>query len=269
MCGQISTDTLVTWGKSLKNLKSLELNGPFLVRKAGWISFFKDRGKKLEGLSITQSPRIDLETIEALVKSCPNLKNLKLTEIGQLDSEFLEPLAKLTKLESLAIISPGSTPLSDEAVVTLLKAVGSHLTTLDLSENKELGDEILVAMAECCPKLQHLSLRNVHLSEAGVKKYFETLSSAEHPGFVTLDLEKGHDLAGSSLGALTKHSSRTLERLSIMGWKHVDADTVSGLSACSQLRFLDLGWCRNVTDFTLKDIIDGCNHINEIRVWGK
>ena len=268
MCGQLTTDTLISWGKSLKHLKSIELNGPFLARKEGWISFLKARGKKLEEFRITQSPRIDLEVIETMVASCPNLKSLALAEIGQMDSEFLESIAKLTRLESLSISSPG-TPISDEAVITLLEAIGENLTALDLSENSELGDEILPAIAKFCPKLQHLGLRNVKLSDVAIKSYFETLSASKRPGFLSLDLEKGHDLSGASLRALIAHSGHTIENLSLVGWRNVDADAVSGLGACSQLRRLDLGWCRQVTDFTLKDIIDGCNNIREIKVWGE
>lgn len=263
------TDTLTAWGKSLKHLKSLELDGPFLARKEGWISFLKARGKQLEHLGVTQSPRIDLDVMETLAKSCPNLKSLRLAEIGKLDSELLAPIAKLKKLQSLAVVSPGGTPIADDAVVSLLAAVGANLTSLDLSDNKELTDDVLKAIAKYCPKLTKLSLRNVDLSDSALKQYFDTLSSSKQPGFTYLDLEKGHDLAGSCLRALTAHSGKTIENLSLVGWRHVEADAVSGLSTCPRLQNLDLGWCRNVTDFTLKDILDGCNSIRTIRVWGE
>jgi DNA repair protein RAD7 len=68
---------------------------------------------------------------------------------------------------------------------------------------------------------------------------------------------------------LVDHSGETLEKLSILGWKDVSADTVSELARCTALKELDLGWCRNVTDFTIKDVLDGCDQIRLLRVWGE
>ncbi len=262
------TDTLVHWAKQLRKLKHLELFGPFLVRKEGWMEFFKARGKALEGLSVTQSPRIDLETMEVLVKHCPNLRVLKLSEIGQLDSNFLVPLGKLKKLESLAITSPGATAISDEAVDELLAAVGKNLTSLDLSNNTELSDELLVSIAASCPKLTHLALTHVDLSDAAVGRFFRDLKAKRRPGLVHIDLEKGHDLAHEALTALIAHSGRTVRWLNLMGWRNVPADDVAGLVACPNLTYLDLGWCRHVTDFTLKDLLEGCPALTHVRVWG-
>lgn len=266
-CGQMMTDTLVHWAKQLRHLKHLELFGPFLVRKEGWLTFFKARGKHLESLSITQSPRIDLETMEVLVKECPNLRVLKLGEIGKLDSDFLVPIASLTKLESLAITSPG-TPLSDDAMSNLFSSIGAHLTSLDLSYNSELGDDLLASIAEHCPKLKSLSLAHVDLSDAAVAAFFRSLKSKRRPGLVHVDFEKGHDLAHASLSALIAHSGKTVRWLSLMGWRNVPADDVAKLASCPALAYLDLGWCRHVTDFTVKDLLDGCVALTYLRVWG-
>lgn len=265
--GQMSTDTLNAWGKLLTRLRSLELLGPFLVRREGWLSFFKAVGTRLEELLITQSPRIDLEIVELLCSECPNLKRLRLAEIGQLSSEFFEPLAELTNLEHLEITSPG-TPLNDDAVVDFLAKAGANLKTLDLSDNPELSDGILPAIAEHCPNLTALRLRETDLSDSALAEFFSTLRTAGRPGFVELDFEKGHDLEGDGLRALLAHSGRTIEKLSLMGWRHVDADSVAEIAACKQLRELDIGWCREVTDFTVKDILGGCPALREIRLWG-
>lgn len=266
-CGQMMTDTLIHWSKQLRHLKHLELFGPFLVRKEGWLTFFKARGKQLESLNITQSPRIDMETMEVLVKQCPNLRVLKLGEIGQLDSEFLVPMASLKKLEELAITSPGMA-ISDDAVIDLLSAVGSKLTSLDLSYNPELGDDILLAIAEHCPKLTHLTLAHVDLSDDAVGRFFKALKTKRRPGLVHINFEKGHDLARNALRALTAHSGQTVRWLSLMGWRNVPAEDVEKLAACPELAYLDLGWCRHITDFTVKEILEGCGALTYLRVWG-
>jgi DNA repair protein RAD7 len=269
LCGQLSTDAVAGWGTSLKHLKRLELFGPFLVRKEGWIKFFKAAGKRLQGLLVTQSPRIDLETVEALVKECPNLRELRLAEVGQLDADFAGPLSKLKKLTLLDLSSP-STSLADDAVISILSKVGKNLTSLNLSDNSELTDAILPEIAKHCTSLRKLYLRNlVELTDEGLGGFFASLKALGRPGLDTVDLEKGHDLGDASLAALVDHSGETLEKLSILGWKDVSADTVSELARCTALKELDLGWCRNVTDFTIKDVLDGCDQIRLLRVWGE
>ncbi|GMK55267.1 hypothetical protein CspeluHIS016_0203230 [Cutaneotrichosporon spelunceum] len=267
-CGQMMTDTLVHWAKQMRKLKHLELFGPFLVRKEGWIEFFKARGKELQSLSVTQSPRIDLETMKVLANECPDLRVLKLDEIGQLNSDFLIPIASLKKLESLAIISPGGTPISDAAVDELLASIGENLTSLDLRNNPELSDETLISIAKHCPNLRHLSLAHIPLSDAAVGRFFRDLKAKGWPGLVHIDLEKGHDLAHEALTALVAHSGSTVRWLSLLGWRNVPADDVAALADSHNLEYLDIGWCRHVTDFTLKDLLDGCPSLKNVRVWG-
>lgn len=268
-CGQMATDTLVAWGRQLTRLSSLELFGPFLVRREGWIEFFKARGEHLEELIVTQSPRIDLGTVDEMVKACPNLRVLKLSEIGKLEDDFLGPLADLGKLEVLAITAPGGPPLSDDAVGDLLAAIGSTLVDLDLSYNSELTDRVLGSIAQSCPNLTRLSLAHVDLTDAGVAAFFNRLKKENAPGLTHLNLEKGHDLGSAALDAIVNHSGETLHTLSLMGWRNVSAESVAALSACKNLVDLDLGWCRQVTDFTLKAILEGCDAIERIHVWGE
>jgi DNA repair protein RAD7 len=52
LCGRIETDTMIKWGTAFKKLKSIELDGPFLVRVEGWKKFFKGIGSRLESFMI-------------------------------------------------------------------------------------------------------------------------------------------------------------------------------------------------------------------------
>jgi DNA repair protein RAD7 len=265
LCGQLTTEAITYWGENLK-LKRLELYAPFLVRKPGWLSLFKSLGEKLEVFLVTQSPRIDVETIESLVEYCPNLTELRLAEIGQLNGDCLSHLAKLKHLVYLDLSSP-ATSLSDDSVVDLLTAIGPNLTSLNLDNNLELTDEILPAISRCS-NLRHLSLRNLpELTDQGVSRFFDDMQA--HPGFVSLDFEKGHDLGSKAVKALVKHSAHSLETLNMPGWKEADEEALSSLAKCTHLKSLDLGWCRQVTDYTLKDILDACTEIATIRVWGE
>lgn len=269
LCGQLMADTLKHWGKTLKQLRRVELFAPFLVRKDGWESFITACGERLEGFLVTQSPRIDLETIGCLVESCPNLTELRLSEIGLLDGTCLEAISKLKKLKLLDLSAPPHS-LQDDDVISLVTAIGSTLENINLSANAELTDATLLAIARNCPKLQELHMRHqVEFTNEGVAQFFNELLSRGHPGLTVIDLEKGHDLQDEALAALLAQSGKSVQRLSILGWRDTTADALGGVAQCSALRSLDLGWCRKLTDFALKDIIDGCQAVQTVRVWGK
>lgn len=265
-CGQMSTDTMKDWAESMPNLRSLELYAPFLVRQEGWDAFFRARGGQLEEFLLTQSPRLDEDNLATLVASAPGLRALRLSEIGKLNSEWLPVIAQLQNLEELDLSSPGS-PLNDDAVAELLASIGGKLTHLNLGHNSELGDGVLDAIAAHCPRLTHLALNHTVLSDEGLSAFFTAMKEQGRPGLIELDLEKGHDLA--SLDALVAHSGQTLRRLSLCGWRNAEREQLSRLAECARLETLDISWCRHANDFTLKDILDGCENIKEVRVWGE
>lgn len=102
------------------------------------------------------------------------------------------------------------------------------------------------------------------LTDAGVATLFQTLTNLSH-----VDLEKGHDLADAALISLIESSAATLTTLSILGWREVSSDALAHLTRCVKLTQLNLGWCRQVTDFLLKDLLDACPDLNTIYVWGE
>jgi DNA repair protein RAD7 len=269
LCGQLMAASLIHWSTVLKHLKRLELYAPFLVRKDGWETFIVAAGTRLEGFLVTQSPRIDLETINTLVDNCPNLTELRLCEIGLLDGDCLAAISKLGKLRLLDLSAPAHS-LNDDDVVSLLQSVGSNLESLNLSSNPELTDLTLDAIAANCPKLRELHMRHqVELTNEGVAKFFQDLKQSGHTGLSIIDFEKGHDLRDEALDALLSHSGNTVEQLSILGWRDTTSTALERLAECSILRELDLGWCRKLTDFTLKDILERSKTVELIRVWGE
>lgn len=264
----MSTEVVSHWAKTLKQLKRIELHAPFLVRKEAWIELFQAAGERLEGFLVTQSPRIDRETVHQLVKNCPNLTELRLAEIGRLDSEMLKELKPLKKLRLLDISSPADS-LTDDAIVDLLEAVGDSIEDLNLADNFDLTDAILPAIVKYCPRLQSLCLRNLtELTDEGVTAFFGSLQAKGHQGLRCIDMEKGHELRDSALGALIAHSGETIEWLSLLGWKEVALEALNALVRCKNLKYLDVGWCRAVNNFWVKDVLDGCHAIEQVRVWG-
>ncbi|KAH9920184.1 RNI-like protein [Amylocystis lapponica] len=280
-CGRMDNTVMDAWSTSLPHLKRVELLGPFLVRAPAWQTFFKAH-PGLEGFLITQSPRFDLECMQVLVESCPGLKELRLKEVGKLDDTFLEPIKLLAgTLASLDLSYPGvekTEPLSSDAVIDLLSAIGNSLTHLDLSGNINLGDGFLFnGLKPHTRKLTSLVLANLpELTDAGVAEFFNTWASAAeedgltpNPRLITVDLSRNEVLSSDALYALLKHSGPALTQLNINGWKSVSDDALEMIAAkARELRWLDIGWCREANDWVIKALMDKCEKITDVKVWG-
>lgn len=257
LCGQMTAESLRHWGNNL-HLRRLELFGPFLIRTDGWQDFFRST-PGLEGLLVHQSPRLDLETTQIMVDNCPGIKELRLSEVGKLDDEFMRILAKLP-LEHLDL---SSTRITDDGVEEILSAVGPSLISLNLSHIESLTDRTAQSIAQHCTKLERLALSNIDISnEAGAALF------TARKGLTHVDMEKGHDLSDAALAALLDGSAETLVSLSILGWREVSTAALGDLKRCRNLRYLDVGWCRQFTNFSLKDVLDGCP-VERVNVWGE
>ena len=217
-----------------------------------------------------------------MVTSCPNIRKLRLSEFGLLDDSWLPIIAQLTKLTHLDLARPGKGSFTDDAVIELLKKVGHGLRHLDLSRHVELADPVLLeGVAEYCPNLTTLRMEDVSgnpdlnrpesigLTDDGVARFFDRWKRNGSTGCAELDFHGCHSLQDAALRALVGHSHGTLEKLNISGWKEVSAEALRELGdKCKRLTELDVGWCRSLTDFGLKDILDGCPNIKLVKVWG-
>lgn len=278
-CGRMDDTVVQAWSSSLPHLKRVELLGPFLVRPPAWQAFFKTH-PTLDGFLITQSPRFDLECVQSLVDNCPNLLELRLKEIGKMEDSFLQPLKKLGgHLTYLDLSYPG-TPgaLSEEAVIDLMSAVCGTLTHLDLSNNTQLTDGFLFQGLK--PFARHLScllLANIPgFTDAGMAEFFSTWKSAAveagespNPPLSHIDLSRSHELGSKALPELLKHSGESLTELNINGWKTTSDKAMKRIGLlCPNLRKVDIGWCREVDNWTVQEIMEKCEKIEEVKVWG-
>ncbi|KAI1787718.1 RNI-like protein [Ganoderma leucocontextum] len=267
-CGRMDDAVINAWVTSLPNLRRLDLLGPFLVRAPAWQAFFRAR-PALEGFLITQSPRFDIECARVLVESCTNLKELRLQQIGQLSDDLLECLKPLgDQLTSLNLSEPGKgEAVSEKALIELLEAVGGTLEHLDLSGNLNISDALLFRGIK--PHAQSLSslvlVNTPDLTDAGVAEFFDNWKGAP---LSRLSLRRNYNLADAALGALLNHSGTQLTQLDINGWKDTSEEALKDIPAiATNLKQLDVGWCRAVDDWFVKSMLERCGDIEEIKAW--
>lgn len=267
-CGRIDDSVLKDWSTALPALTRLELLGPYLVKPDAWKAFFTGH-PALEGFLITQSPRFDLSCLNVLVDKCAGLKELRLKEVGQLSDEFIEAITAVAHQLIVLDLADPSQSLSDEPLIAFLEASRNSLHTLDLSGHDMLSDAFLTdGLRAHSRALRSLRLSNIpELTAEGVATLFAP--GWKNPSLWTVDLSRNTDLGdGDALKMLLKHSRAALRELNINGWKTVPGEALSEISEAKELRKLDVGWCREVDDFVMKEISDGCPLLKEAKVFG-
>ncbi|EJD48337.1 RNI-like protein [Auricularia subglabra TFB-10046 SS5] len=268
MCGRINDTALQHWASHLSNLTRLELLGPFLVHSEVWVDFFKSKGAQLQYFLITQSPRFDLASVEALADHCANsLTELRLAEVGKMSDEFLPHIARCGKLVSVDLSYPEKS-LSADAVTEFLAVLGPQLMRLCLSGNEELDDAVLSqAIQPHARQLRSLALATLPLlSDKGAADFF---GAWENPPLERLDMSRCHELSSAALEAVLKHSGSSLQQLNINSWKDTDTDVLGTIAQHTpKLQKINVGWCRGVDDFVVKSLLESCSQLQEIKVYG-
>ncbi|EJD06146.1 RNI-like protein [Fomitiporia mediterranea MF3/22] len=265
-CGMINDIAIKFWGEHMLNLKRLELLGPFLVRPDGWTALFA-ACPQLTGLLITQSPRLDIECMESLAQYCTDLVELRLSQIGLMSDEFLGYVENFKNLTSLDLSEP-SKSLGTEAVIALLNAVGSNLTHLNLSKNDLLTDEFVTeGLTPNVRVLTSLVLEELpEVTDAAMGDFF---ASTTNVPMRHVSLRRNHELADKTLVGLLSHSGFALEELDINSFKSTSNEALLSIGEqAKNLKKIDVGFCRQVDDFVVKALLDGCEGLKNISIFG-
>jgi DNA repair protein RAD7 len=102
-----------------------------------------------------------------------------------------------------------------------------------------------------------------------VAQFFNAWKAVGHEGLFEANFAMNHDLKDEAMEAMLTHSGSTIENLSVKGWRTVSEDSLTAIgSKCPNLRQLDVGWCRQLTDFSLKEILEGCDKLERVKAWG-
>lgn len=253
LCGQLSDDSLVSFATKLLSLKRIELLGPFLVRKPAWIEFLTEVGPRLEGFLVRQSPRLDDECIETLVRSSGgSLRELRLSEMGKMDESWLGHLARLRGLTSLDLSYPLiPLPAESTAFRELIAAVGPGLTALNLAGQSNLTSaDLLATLPANLPNLTRLDLTLLDLiTNEEMVAVLTAWAEAGNVGLESAKIGKAHLLLGPTLDALVALAGESLQELEISGWKDLEEASLKALGHnCPGLTRLDIGWCSECRD---------------------
>jgi DNA repair protein RAD7 len=205
------------------------------------------------------------------------MRELRLAEIGRIADDWLDELCTLAgTLEYVDLSYPGKS-LGEDALVCFLEIVGGGLTHLDLSGHTSIADEFLEdALMANMGRLQRLRLADVSsVTDEDVAGLFDAWADEDeegcsNPPLVEVAMPRNQLLSTDALLAVLNHSGSALTRLDINGWMSTAReDALEALgNFCPKLRTVDLGFCREVNDFVIQNILDRCPDVKEIKIWG-
>lgn len=282
LCGRMVSDVLTLYASHLRQLTSLELQGPFLVTAETWVSFFENVGARLTAFGLSDTYRFTDECIEALVQHCPEMTRLRLAELGKMQDGWFETIGRLEKLTSLQLVGTemAKQVFTPEALTSLLAKVGGHLEDLALDDFPLLNDDVILeGILAHCPHLKRLSLRGAELvtPEAMVKLFTEWKTLTPGCGLEYLNLERCTLLDDDVLKAVIFHSGRTLKELNVNSLEiisQVGFERIAGEGegqdghALVALEHLNCGFVRSMDDYALQKIIKTCAGLKKVEVYG-
>jgi DNA repair protein RAD7 len=82
-----------------------------------------------------------------------------------------------------------------------------------------------------------------------------------NPPLHVLSLARNQELSTAALTAAIGHSAQSLTRLNVNRLRGASPDALAELKRATELRYLDAGWCRELDDFVMKDVVMGVHEV--------
>ena len=261
----------------------LHLDGTNLVTDAGWRQLFISGGPRLETLKLSWLDcAFDDETVEYLVRSCPNLTRLRLKKCLKISEAALESLAQLKKLQHFSLEQ--NNQFSPPGLVRTIDSLGPGLNTLSLQRFDDSEDDLLTTIHDRCEKLSKLRFTDNYLcSDAGFASLFTewanpALSFIEFSSNRSLDNEQPDGpeaaigLASEGFQALMAHSGSALEYLDICSCRHISHDALSkvfnGDHQYPMLKDLNVSFVSQVDTPVVAGIFKSCPRLTKLTAFG-
>ena len=248
----------------LRNPKLLHINMPSMQNiNNATMKIIACHCPQLELLNIDWCSQIDTRGLKKVVQSCPNLRDLRASEVRGLDdNDFMLELFQRNTLERLILQHCDS--LTDEALETMIHGIEPErdiltdrpmvpprrLRHLDISRCRSLTDRGVKALAYDVPFLEGFRLcQNVALTDDALTGVLPTTNRLTH-----LELEEVELLTNATLTTLAKAKcAKTLEHLSISYCEQMgDLGVIPLLKVATNVTSLCLDNTR-ISDLTLME----------------
>ncbi|KAL1532630.1 protein AMN1 isoform X1 [Salvia divinorum] len=194
-----------------------------------------------------------------------HLKELYIDECNKIDAmQILPAFKKFTCLEVLSVAEIHT--INDQFVNGLVtaSACGKILKDLDFTNCSGLTDNSLKTIGTTCDDLRSLDISNLNkLTDLGLEYLANGCRSIQ-----TLKLCR-NKFSDEAVAAFLESSGESLLELFLNGIAKVGPHTALSLAKYSRkLVYLDVSWCRKISDKGLGLIVDSCQSLKLLKIFG-
>ncbi|CAM8927901.1 unnamed protein product [Rhodiola kirilowii] len=267
-CGRCMPDyvlhaTLARSTNSLPSLATLSLQAACRLSDSG-LSALTAAAPRLQSINLSQCSLLTSTGIESLTKSLgPVLKELYIDDCQGIDvMQCLHCLKKVKCLEVLSVA--GIESVCDTFIRELMFLNGQCLKELVLTNCMKLTDRSLKAIAENSTSLCALNLVNIpNMTDIGLGYLANGILEFKILKFCR------NTFSDEALAAFVETCGYSLEELWLNNIIEVGRNTAVSLAKHSRkLVTLDVSWCRDLTDDALGLIVDSCDSLRILKIFG-
>lgn len=273
MCGQLNNEALIYLAEKLPNLKSIYLDGPFLINEKTWIEFFELMKGRLEEFKISNTHRFTDKALSSLLINCGH--SLKVLSLVRLDSVFnyalLPQYLDNEEFSSLELAYPyNDDDITDEVLINILGQVGHTMKSLIISGCTELTDSFIIngigAFIGENNKLEELGLEE--LDQLSNDSLIYLFSQIQFPFLKKCSFRRSIQVGDGTLFELLQNSAvQSIKYLDFNSLKDITKDALSVIS-CPNLTYMDLAFVRAVDDDIIEKLGNQNPKLQLIEVFG-
>ncbi|KNA21656.1 hypothetical protein SOVF_041280 [Spinacia oleracea] len=266
LCGHCVSDSSLRKAlvpKGLKTLTTISLKGGCRISDAGLAELVAS-APALRSMNLSQCSLLTDVGLDSIAESLGSiLQELYLDDCYTLGAMSILPkLMRLKKLELLSL--RGVATVSDKFIRKLIRENGQNMKELVLANCINLTDSSLKVIADTCSQLRVLDISCLgKLTDIGMAYITNGCRNIQH-----LKLCRS-PFSDDAIAAFLETSGESLKELSLNNISKVGQNTTISLARrCKNLEFLDLSWCRLLTDEALGLIADSCWSLRLLKIFG-
>ncbi|KAJ0261298.1 RNI-like superfamily protein [Hirschfeldia incana] len=170
----------------------------------------------------------------------------------------------LSRFEKLSSLSVAGLEGIHDVVVGFCVSRGSNLTDLSLASCVGVNDGTLWTVGRYCPNLEALDISELgNLTDASLKEITDGCRSLNSVKFTR------NRFSDDGVAAFLEVCGGSLNNLSLNNVRDVGQETAISLANyCKRLHYLDLSWCRKLTEEDLRRIMSSCSGLRSLKLFG-
>ena len=307
-CGRCFSDRLAAaFVNHAQKLEDLVITGCYKLSDDGLIRILHGCQQTLRRLDVSYDNRLSSRALHVICNELPQLESLSLNHCNHLQDADITELTRIGLLNASSgggssrdplghlqeISLEGLLDLTDDSVIGIIERFGCQLTSLNLSI-MNISDEVLISMRSCCSSLKKIVLNHVDkVSTASLLGLFvknpHVVEPSSSSSLANNSNDYDHTINGSiSIGALESLSfegvvtvtddvitqlcenyGKTIKYLNINGCNRLtDRALIAIRFHCPNLEYLDSSFVRDFSEKAMGLLIDNCQELKELRIWG-